>query len=144
MNGNPPCCIQLQQGGILLFRKYEVCLNSQIVGSADVEKRGLYYHIICKCNLPNSGVYRVSVQSETMETDLGICVPMGNFFGLETNVPVKKMGEGKLVFQIASQRQDTAEPMIPIDPQKPFIHIDKLQKARLIQRDGTLGIIFTE
>jgi len=131
-------------GGILLIRKYEVCFNGKTVGSADVEKKGLYYHIICKCNLPNTGVYRIKIQSETTETDLGICVPLGACFGLETNIPVKKTGGGNLVFQIAPQKQDMAERMIQIDPEKPFLYINKLQKARLIHRNGKSGIIITE
>lgn len=130
--------------GDFMVETHELSLNGQTVGTVYIKRRGLYYHITCRCKLPSVGMYRIKAFSETAETDLGICIPMGTHFGIETNLPVSRLGEGELTFQIVAKNQEAASRFVPIDPETPFAYISKLEKARLSYRDGIPGVMIAE
>ena len=79
---------------------YDITHEGAPVGSAQMEKQGLYYVFSCRCRLPEEGLYRIhAVNGETRE-DLGICIPVDGVFGMDKKVPQKRIGEGMLTFEL--------------------------------------------
>lgn len=74
--------------------------------------------------------------------DLGLCVPMGNAFGMETSVPINRIGWEKLEF-IAIPKDNKEEQIMRVLPEEPFAGIKLLKRAYLIRR-GTIGIRVTD
>lgn len=119
---------------------YPVYLAQEKIGTAEVMRQGLYYRIRCLCDLSGSVPVRVQVLGEN-EADLGLCVPMGNRFGLESCIPIKRIGQGKLQFTAVAKHCKT-EQIAAISPEEPFGYIARLKDAYLIKREQTVGICF--
>lgn len=79
---------------------YDITYEGAPVGTAKLEKQGLYYKLSCRCPLPGDGLYRVHVVCGQKREDLGICVPMENLFGMDKSVPIKRLGEGQMSFEL--------------------------------------------
>ena len=79
---------------------YDIKLDDSLVGTAQVEKQGLYYLFSCRCRLPEEGLYRIHVISGDKHEDLGICVPVDGFFGMDKKIPAKRLGEGAFLFEL--------------------------------------------
>lgn len=136
-----PCCIYLQQG-VLYVQVFQVLWNGQAAGTAQVTQQGLYYHIECRCRLPDKGIYRVKLVSTEGITDLGICVPSAADSYLLTRIPVKKAGQGSIAFHLEKEGSD--ERFIPVKEDTPFAYIGSLLLARLRIRDRQMGVILQE
>lgn len=76
--------------------------------------------------------------------DLGLCVPHSDGFGMDTRIPVKRLGEGELTFRLLPRHSKPDGAFIPVSPEEPFGYIQKLQQAHLAQQDGLVGIIVNE
>ncbi len=126
---------------------YEVRLDEETVGQAQVEKQGLYYRFSCRCRLAPGKLLRLTVRCGEKETDLGVFVPMDGQFGVEKKLPCKQFGTGKPEFYIGSrkQRTETTAPVFyPVYPEEPFAHIRRLKDAYLETKNGQMGIVFRE
>ena len=77
---------------------YAVSLGGKPVGRAQVSRQGLYYRVVCRCNLSGEVMYRLECACRERKTNLGILVPCESGFGLETCFPVSRVGEGKLTW----------------------------------------------
>lgn len=119
---------------------YEVFLHDQAVGKVEVIKEGLYYRFRCRCRLSSSSVCRLV----TGDVSLGILVPMGDGFGLETKLPAKKFAQGTMEFQIMPNRPVLDGRFIPIKPEEPFAYIERLKNAYLVRQGGQVGILLKE
>ena len=122
-------------------KSYDVHLGDQIIGAAQVEKQGLYYHFSCSCRLSGEVIYKIIAVCNDKQVNLGVCVPEGNGFGLQTRIPVKYLGEGDVFFRAVPRHTELAEKFIPISPDEPFSYIDKLNKAYLSVRSGQVGVV---
>lgn len=134
---------RLWQGGVFLDGKYDVTLNGKVVGQAQVRKEGLYYRFQCQCRL-SGDVCKLEVACGENRANLGVLIPTGDGFGLETKLPVKRIGEGIMEFFIIPNRVVLAGKFVPIYPEEPFAYIEKLKKAHLARQNGQLGIIIQE
>ena len=114
------------------MKQYAVLNSETKVGTAKVEKQGLYHCISLRCAEP----MRVSVTGEKGTIDLGLCVPQVTGFGVETRIPVKYLGDGDLIFRTTEQ----TDVFWAVYPHKPFQRLDKLRGAVFAQRDGHIGI----
>ena len=76
--------------------------------------------------------------------DLGLCVPMDGGFGVDTQIPVKRMGDGELSFHLMPKHQRISGRFVPVFPDEPFAWIQMLQKAHLARQDGQIGIVLAE
>ena len=123
---------------------YDITMGSQVVGSVKVTKEGLYYKFGCRCNLSGDVMYRLLAVSDGKEYDLGICVPIDNCFGVETKVPIKKIGGTDIEFYITPRHGDIKGKFVPIRADEPFLYLDKLHKAHLEVRNGITGICIDE
>jgi len=79
---------------------YDITFDGAIVGTAKMERQGLYHAFSCRCRLPDQGLYRIHVLCGEKYEDLGICVPMGDSFGMDKKLAAKKLGEGTPAFEL--------------------------------------------
>ena len=79
---------------------YDITYDGAHVGNAKMKKQGLYYSISCRCRLPDAGLYRIHAIAGGRREDLGICVPMGDAFGMDKMIPVKYLGEEGVFFEL--------------------------------------------
>ena len=79
---------------------YDITHEGAPVGSAQMEKQGLYYVFSCRCRLPEEGLYRIHAINGDGREDLGICIPVDGVFGMDKKVPQKRIGEGMLTFEL--------------------------------------------
>lgn len=138
---DPPAAYCCSRGDSTLNTTYKIFLDEAAVGTAQVTKSGLYYKLRCLCYLPTNDIYRIVVQNGALTCDLGPCVPLADGFGICTQVPIKRIGEGKLRFfaQLKSKKQ--AVKFIPVDPQKPFAYLCCLENARFAKENGVPGLM---
>lgn len=122
------------------MRTYSVLLVGKKIGTADVEKRGLYYKIRCVCYLDGREPVHIIVSAER-EVDLGLCVPNGKHYELNTSIPVKQVGEGELTFQAASKCRPL-EMAVPVTADEPFQYIMRLKDAYCVRRKNQIYIGF--
>ncbi len=120
---------------------YEITLDNQTVGWAKVTVQGLYYKMECCCNLDKHQLGRVIVTCNGNEVDLGLCVPMGKQFGVNTRIPIKRLGNGEMCFEIRQNTTAKTQCFIPIVENERFLYLQYLNKAFLCCRNGQLGII---
>ena len=148
---------------------YEIQYQGKTVGAVRAEKQGLYYCFHCRCTMPDDGMYRIHALTGDTREDLGICIPVEGKFGMDKKVPMKRLGEGALTFELVPKdwvpEKDAAEPelpaeeetvtepviaeepeesFLPVSEEAPFEHLDKLENARMEVRDDQVGIVIEE
>ncbi len=119
---------------------YPIHMARERIGTAEVVRQGLYYRIRCLCRLSGNIPVRIRVVGER-EADLGLCVPMGTAFGLETSIPISRVGPGLPEF-VAMPWHREAEQAAVISPDEPFSDIKRLKDAYLVWQGTTPGIGF--
>ena len=125
-------------------KTYNILLRGTKVGIVNVSREGLYYRFRCRCRLEDGKLHKLIVICGDRKADLGVCVPIGNEYGLNASVAVKHIGEGEFRFQLVAKYEDSKEHFIPLREEKPFLHIDKLQKAHLRTQNGQIGIVLSD
>lgn len=121
--------------------EYAVTSGEESIGKAQVEKEGLYYHIRCRCLIAGNIMSRLEVTCDQKNTDLGILVPLDSGFGLETRIPVNKIGKGELKFRVLPKNDTMCDRIfVPIKPEEPFRYLSRLRNACLEIHDGKRGI----
>lgn len=116
---------------------FTVNMGSAVVGSANISRKGLYYHVQCTCDLPGNALYRIIMRNGRTYKDLGICVPEGNVFTLFKRVSVKQFQGNDFTFEIVCENEGE----YAVSDNVPFAHLDKLESARLRQTNGQMKII---
>ena len=119
---------------------YEILLWDRPVGKAEVTREGLYYRFRCKCELPDNTVCRVTAGKES----LGVLVPAGTGFALDSRLPVKRFGDSVPEFRLVPNKPVLDGKFIPIKPEEPFAYLERLQDAYLIRRGDEIGIYIKE
>ena len=152
---------------------YDITYDGAHVGNAKMKKQGLYYSISCRCRLPDAGLYRIHAIAGGRREDLGICVPMGESFGMDKRIPVKYLGDEAVTFElhpkdwVPEYTADTEQPepaeqeneafveesepdnydeetFIPVQEEETFDYLDRLEDAVLAIRDDQIGIVLSE
>ena len=139
MNRIPPYRIELRQGGIVL--QYDVRWHERTVGRVEVIAKGLYCHILCRCQKLN-GIFRLLAQTENGDIPIGILCPGEGGFLLERAIPMRKIDCDRLSFILAEKNENTE--FYPIDPNKPCPIIERLEEARFAVRNGIPGLILRD
>ena len=119
---------------------YGVYLGNQLVGKVQVIRQGLYYRFICRCRLTGDVMCRLYVVCDGNKESLGLVVPMEDGFGLDTRIPVKRVGQGEMEFTLLP-KHDTPDKFVPIYPEEPFAYIENLKNSFLTIQGGQMGII---
>ena len=124
--------------------EYTIKLGERCVGQARMEREGLYYRISCRCSPGEKGVYRVRVTCGGKSENLGVCVPMDTGFGMDTRIPVKRLGEGTPEFCLVPKQEPPRGKFVAVYPEEPFSYMAKLKGAFLARQGDLLGIVIPE
>ena len=87
---------------------------------------------------------RLWVSCGDKRENLGLVVPMDGGFGLNTSLPVKRLGEGKLTFTLLPKHDEPTGRFVPISPEEPFAYIERLKESYLVRKGEQVGIEITE
>lgn len=120
---------------------YVVWFGNNPVGKVQVFLRGLYYRIICRCELSGDVMCRLEVSCGENTMNLGIVVPMESGFGLDTKLPIKHLGRGSMVFRLIAQTKSEKNQFIAIKPEEPFAYLSRVKSAYLVKTHGCSGIL---
>lgn len=120
---------------------YGVYFGNRLVGKVQVLQQGLYYRFICRCRISGDVVCRLAVVCGEKQENLGVVTPMDGGFGLDTKLPVKRLGEGEMEFLLMPKHDAAAGKFVPIYPEEPFGYIRRLKDSFLATRDGQTGIV---
>ena len=120
---------------------YGVYFGKELAGKVQVTKKGLYYHFYCRCQLGKNIICRLTAVCDDRKTNLGVVVPAGDGFGLETKLACKHLGDGPVQFWLIPKHSYPEGKFIPISPEEPFAYISRLKQAYLIRQNGQVGII---
>ncbi len=121
-----------------------IILGGQAVGTAEVQREGLYYCFDCRCRLSGEIMYRLTVRCGERTENLGIPVPEGGRFVLRTRIPVKRLGEGTFLIRAEPKHAELQGKFVPLSPEEPFRYLRRLQDAFLQVRDGQVGVVIQE
>ena len=124
--------------------KYTVYYMEKEVGYVFLEKEGLYWRINCRLDHIERGYYRLNVKNGACIFDLGLCVPVDNGLGMNTRVPIKRIGEEYLNFFLKHSKNEERQLFVPIRAEEPFVYLQRLEKAYLDRKDGILGVRFRD
>ena len=119
----------------------EIKLGGQAIGRAVVRREGLYWRFECRCSLSGEVVYRLRVRCGDKTENLGIPVPQNGAFELNTRIPVKKLGSGRMEMEAVPKRDKMEGQFVPLRAEEPFRYLRRLEDAFLQVRDGQVGII---
>ena len=123
---------------------YGVYFGNRLAGKVQVLQQGLYYRFICRCQLTGDIVCRLTVTCGEKQESLGVVVPMDGGFGLDTKLPVKRLGQGNMTFMLSPKHEVTTVHFVPIYPEEPFSYIERLKDAFLVRKNGQAGILLKE
>ena len=121
---------------------FEVKLNGNVVGSAEILERGLYYQISCRCNLPAGKLYRLQIVCERGGVDLGICVPFDDGFGVNKTIAAKKVDIDTISFYLTTNVEGSDALFVPLDMRKPVDNLENIMQAKFAWRDKEAGLLF--
>ena len=128
---------RLQQGVIFLENKYPVQWNGHNVGEVCLERKGLFWHITCKCNLMETDARIVAV-SDGHRTDLGI-YPAAE--SVERWISVKSLQLSDTLFFTLEKH---TEQFVPLTETAPFEALAQLSAAKFEIRDGRPGMLLPD
>ena len=123
---------------------HHIYSGNEPIGVASIQRQGLYWHIRCSCKLTGTVIYKILAGNGIREESLGVLVPEGEEFMLETKIPVKRLGEEDLHFRAVPRHTTHRGRFIAVYPDEPFSYIDKLKSAYLERRSGLLGIVLRD
>lgn len=121
-------------------QEYFIFSGEEKIGIVLVQQQGLYYRIRCRCDLTGTVRYKLIAGCGNNSVDLGLCVPKDNQFGVDTAIPIKRLGQGEMRFRLAPKHSRAEGNFLAVSADEPFGYIRQLQKAHLFHRDGNVGI----
>ena len=86
-------------------------------------------------------MYRLCVSLNDRREYLGILVPVDGGFGLDTSVPIKKLGQGTPSFSLVPKTAALEGTFVPIVPEEPFAYLSRLKNAFLAKKEGQVGAV---
>ena len=123
---------------------YEVSDGNAVVGKVQLIHEGLYYRIICRCQLSGDLVRRLYAVTESRRENIGVLVPEGDGFVLERRIPTKKLSGSNLQFHLSSGGSKLEGKVVPVCPEEPFLYMDRLKNAFLESENGKVNIRIEE
>lgn len=123
---------------------YDVWLGKDPVGKVYVDSQGLYFRFRCRCRIVGNVICRLVASRGGEEVHLGIPVPSGGEFALDTRLPAKRFPPGEFRFCLRPKHSELQGKFVPLSPQEPFAYITRLKNAYLEKRDGQVGLVITD
>ena len=118
---------------------YEVFFGNQPAGRVQVTRQGLYYRFVCLCKLTGDVVCRLYVSCGGQREILGVVVPTGEGFGLDTRQSVKRFRAGEPSLSLVPKNEMASGQFAPIVPEEPFAYIERLKTSFLVKKYGQMG-----
>ena len=122
---------------------YDILRGGEKIGKAEVRREGLYYRFRCCCDLTGEVMYRLLITCGGKTENLGIPVPEGDCFRLNTRLPVSRFSSGEPVFRAVPKHQQMSL-WVPISPETPFDYIARLEHAVMERRGDEVGILISD
>lgn len=122
----------------------KVWMGGEVAGSVCITKEGLYTRFLCQCKLPDNDIYRLLLTCNGLNTDLGICVPQGEYYMVNKVVKSRQIGDGEMCFRITSTTEKNKDRFIPMLSDKPFDYISQLENMMLCVDNHGYGIIIRD
>ena len=122
---------------------HEVFLGDRPVGKLQIIKQGLYYRLICRCRIPEDGIYRLFVVTGKGRENLGVVVPEDGGFVLDRKIPVRQLADCTGFLLSARSGEDDGK-FVPIYPEEPFSYLAHLESAFLGVQNGQIGAMWKE
>lgn len=122
---------------------YDILLGGAAIGQAQVTRQGLYLHFSCRCRLTGAVVYQLMADTGDRSEKLGIPVPEGGWFVLNTRISAKRLADGIRGIR-AVPRHPEISGFIPVKPEEPFMYLSRIKDAYLAVRDGQAGILLKD
>ena len=123
---------------------YPVFYEGKRIGNGCVVRNGLYHKISCRCTLPEGEPFRLLMSSSQRKLDLGICVPFGTVFGIDTNVPAKLTGEAPFEFTAVMHTKREHATFVPVRCDEPFCFITALKGSILWKEGNVTGVLIPD
>ena len=124
--------------------KYAVTFGQTEVGIVQMKREGLYWRFWCRCQLSGDVVCRLVVQCGNSRESLGVVVPEGDGFRLDTRLPVKKLEPGEPRFTLVPRHETGEGHFVPLHPEEPFAYIARLKDAYFVRRYGQAGMMIPD
>lgn len=122
------------------MKNFSIYFHSNPVGEASVQKEGLYYNIVCCCQLPLGNMYRIGIRCYEDTYMLGVCVPEEGGHMIRKRIPVKRLPADAMEFYVVDADTDMEE----ISPNMPFHKISQLEDAHFINCAGKHYLAFSK
>ena len=123
--------------------QFEIQLEGQSVGIAEIERVGQSLRICCFCELAPEDRYEVHMRTDRGEHNLGLCVPYEHGIGLTARLPAKQLGEHKPSFWAVSREAVQNGDLEALRRDQPFAKIKELDSARIVVKNRQLYVAFT-
>lgn len=120
---------------------YQVLQLGKVVGSVQVETKGLYRFFSCKCKPKVPGKYHLYAKIGEWEYNLGLCVPEEGSFVLRRSIPIKEIPHGD--FQFLLIKPVGHSEYMQVVSHQPFSWLMALKAARLVNQNGQLFIVLS-
>lgn len=127
------------QGVFSLEGSYEVYLADKPAGKLLISREGLYYRLLCHCQVPEDAVYRLFAVTDYGRLNLGVVLPQENGCKLDRRIPVKELRTSSCFILSARSGGETGR-FVPVYPEEPFSYISQLETAFLEVRGSQVGI----
>ena len=121
---------------------YRIIWNEEPVGTVNVKKEGLYYRFSCICRPAEKRIYKIYVSDGCTETDLGICVPEGEDFVLNTKIPSKYFQQETFLFRLVPKQGKRI--LVPIKDGMSFPYLEKLNDSCVKTFNGVRCIVIDQ
>lgn len=122
------------------MNQYKIFLRNKAVGTVSIEVDGLYTRFLCQCSFPDAEIYRIVADYGSVQINLGVCIPQGEYFVTRARVPSKRVGEQTPSF-LAIPSIETDFAFVEIDPQNAFPHLSGLTTAKFSDQYEKRGLL---
>lgn len=109
-----------------------------------MRREGLYLRFSCRCKFSGEMIYRLMAVCGCNTVNLGIPVPEGEWFRLDTRIAAKLLGDEPFSVQAIPKHGQLRGEFIPLAPEEPFAYLNRLKNAYLEIRSGRAGIVISE
>lgn len=123
---------------------FSVYWKDRVCGKAEVKEHGLYCRIYCKCDMPTQQPCKILLQTEGKCIDLGTCIRVGSKYVIDTKIPLKNIDPKTMQFTMCLKAAKAAGGFVPVEDDRPFPFIHKLEKGRMVLQNGQVGVVFTD
>ena len=126
-----------------MVNTYDVFLNGKEIGTASLEKEGLYWKINCRCNVPNDVPYEVLLRAGE-HINLGLLVKEETIYCLTRRIAMKRIGEAPLYFEARARNAKPPEVFQSIVSDAPFAYLEEIKGCKLEEKDCQVGLIIRQ